>query len=377
VQKLTRLGLAVCAVLALAAFAGAPAAVAQDKFHASTYPATVSGQAVEAQLNTDQGGATCTLSLQAETINAGSPTLTATPSGACKLAGVSRQLETNGCKFILNPDWGTYSIGPKGCGPMTVTLGGCKVSIPAQAGLSAEYENVGGSPETVKFTSTAQNLTYSHPDLNCSGPATETSDGDLLGGWTLKASPSHFWVEEDVYSAGFEAESYPATFSGSSPLQQFVTEGGSVECAASFAGSASGASNTLSLAPTYTNCKAFGFASATVSSNGCSLVYGATGKVSISCPVGNAITVTANNCTVKIPAQSGLASASYENVPVSGRQGILIDSNVAGLSYEVTKDGFACPFAGTGSRTGGTHSGDTVVQGFDSGGARQNIRQGS
>jgi hypothetical protein len=361
--------------LALTALAGAPAALAQDEFRANVYPVTVSGQATNVQLNTDQGGATCTLGLAGETISGSTATLAVTPSGSCELAGVKKPLETNGCKFILNPEWDSYSIGPKGCGPITVTLGGCKVSIPAQTGLSAEYQNVTGSPETVKFTSTEQNLTYSHPDLNCSGPATTASDGDLLGSWTLKASPGDFWVEEDASSAGFEAESYPATFSGSSAWQQFAMEGGSLECEASFTGSASGLSNTLSLAPTYTNCKAFGFASATVSTNGCTLVYGApSGSFGIACPAGNAITVSAGNCVVRIPAQSGLASVSYENVPISGRQGIAIDSNVTGLSYEVTKDGFLCPFAGTGSRTGGKHNGETLVQGFDSAGVRQNIR---
>ncbi|HST69684.1 MAG TPA: hypothetical protein VLI94_08525, partial [Solirubrobacterales bacterium] len=72
----------------------------------------------------------------------------------------------------------------------------------------------------------------------------------------------------------FRAGTYPATLHASSALGNEVlkTEAGTVECSGSHHDELSEASTTLSLNPTYTSCKAFGFATATVTTSGCAYV---------------------------------------------------------------------------------------------------------
>jgi hypothetical protein len=154
--------------------------------------------------------------------------------------------------------------------------------------------------------------------------------------------------------AQFTATSYPTTVTATSALGNDVitTEGGSVECASHFVGTLTEASNSLTLTPTYTGCKAFGFLSATVSTNGCTYKWTRISVISagfdITCPLNKQITIVAGTCEVDILPQSGLL-----NVTISNRL-LDIDArlNLSGITYNVTKDGFLCPFNGTGHKTG-------------------------
>lgn len=167
----------------------------------------------------------------------------------------------------------------------------------------------------------------------------------------------------------FTASKYPATVAGSSSERTHVfnTEAGKVECDADFTGSLSGASSTLTLKPTYTNCRAFGFAEATVSSSHCWYVLHATEKVGatsykshvdIACEfLVDAIEITAGTCKMTIGPQNGLTTFA-----TSGALGSLtVNPEISNFTYVVTQDGFLCPFGGTGSKTKGTYSGDVLV----------------
>jgi hypothetical protein len=157
--------------------------------------------------------------------------------------------------------------------------------------------------------------------------------------------------------AQFTASSYPTTAVANSAIgnDDFKTEAGSVECAADFVGTLTEASNTLTLEPTYTNCKAFGFTEASMNMNGCAYVFHRwsllISHVTIECS-GGKILIKAGNCEVQIGEQGPLSSISLSN---NGNH-IQVAFNLANIAYAVTKDGFLCPFGGTGNKTGGTYT---------------------
>jgi hypothetical protein len=166
----------------------------------------------------------------------------------------------------------------------------------------------------------------------------------------------------------FTASSYPATATGSNTKgsEVFTTEGGKVECNSHFQGSLSAASTTLTVAPTYTGCEAFGFLEANVNTEGCTYVFHATELVSagvyrshvdVVCPAGKSIKIIAGTCRAEIKAQTGLTSAKTTNLASS----VTVEPEVAKVAYTVTEDGFLCPFGSTGNKTDGTYSGHVVV----------------
>ena len=164
--------------------------------------------------------------------------------------------------------------------------------------------------------------------------------------------------------AQYTASSYPTTATATSALGNdvFTTEGGSVECASHFQGTLTEASSTLTVTPTYTSCKAFGFAHATVNMNGCAYVFHRTSATSsnatVECPAGKSITVVAGNCEIVIHAQGPLSSVATAN---SGNH-VNAKANVGGITYTVTKDGFLCPFNTTGETLPVTRTGGTYIQ---------------
>src|SRR6187397_3604907 len=67
-------------------------------------------------------------------------------------------------------------------------------------------------------------------------------------------------------AASYTASSYPTAGTGESAVGNdvFTTEGGTVECKSHYVATLSAASTDLTVTPTYTNCKAFGFLEAKV-----------------------------------------------------------------------------------------------------------------
>jgi hypothetical protein len=168
-------------------------------------------------------------------------------------------------------------------------------------------------------------------------------------------------VASAASASNFTASKYPTegTATSAKGNDDFKTEAGSVECKAHFVVDAlSAPSETATVTPTYTECQAFGFLTATVSMNGCDYVFKTTGNVDVVCPGGNKITVVASTCEAQIGGQTGLSSVALAN---SG-SGISAKANVGGIAYTVTKDGFLCPFGGTGAKTGATYTQNSAVQ---------------
>jgi hypothetical protein len=159
-------------------------------------------------------------------------------------------------------------------------------------------------------------------------------------------------------AAQYTASSYPTTATAESAVGNdvFTTEGGAVECKSHFVGTLTGASSDLTVTPTYTNCKAFGFVEASVT--GCKYTFTAVSTTSSSVDVVNPCTVVASTCHVTVGNQNGLNSVATTNTAAGD---VDVQANVTGIAYTVVKDGFLCPFNGTGNKTGGTYKQGSAI----------------
>jgi hypothetical protein len=179
-----------------------------------------------------------------------------------------------------------------------------------------------------------------------------------------------------------QAESASATVTSMDEPVVFHTAAGTTECSLDFHEEDTDTwwpfNDHFSVSSTYTKCKSFGFAEATVSSNGCKYIFRPTEKVSsdnfkahmdISCPAGKAIEIVAATCAATIGAQSGLTSVDLVNNTGASPKDISITLTVTKFAYTVTKDGFGCPFSGTGSKTDGELSGGGTLTASSGGSA--------
>ena len=67
--------------------------------------------------------------------------------------------------------------------------------------------------------------------------------------------------------------------------------------------------------------------------------------------------IHAGSCEVQIGSQTNLKSVTTGN---SGNN-VTAKANVTGIAYTVTKDGFLCPFGGTGAKTGATWTQNNAI----------------
>jgi len=157
---------------------------------------------------------------------------------------------------------------------------------------------------------------------------------------------------------------YPEAFHGENPIakETFITEAGAVECDSTFSGSLSEASTTVSVKASYTNCRAFGgLFAATVNMTGCEYKFHLTTKLSahkyqahadLTCtPTTDHVDIVAGPCEIHIDEQLNMTTVDIE-VMTGAKNDITVDPNVEGINYTVVKDGFGCPFSGTGAKTG-------------------------
>lgn len=179
----------------------------------------------------------------------------------------------------------------------------------------------------------------------------------------------------------FTCSAYPCTATGTNTIggEKFTTEAGSVECDSHFlveavrnhgepATDLHGPATTVTVTANYTHgdgCTAFGFLGAHVTMNTCDYIFHATERVSagvykhhvdVNCPTGGGITIVAATCEATVGAQNGLTTVTTTNVGGS----VTVQPEVTGIKMNVTKDGFGCPFSGTGEKTG-TYHGDVLI----------------
>lgn len=175
---------------------------------------------------------------------------------------------------------------------------------------------------------------------------------------------------------GFAAITYPVTMSGqqlgSGPV--FGTEAGNATCESTTltSPSLSGDAASLTLTPAFSKCKAFGFASATVTTTGCTFslqgpsetatIESFEGTMNLSCEAGKSIVIVAVSCEIQVPGQTGLNTIKYVNHTEKSPQNFDATFALTGIKYNVVKDGFLCPFAGTGEKSGGTFSDEVTIK---------------
>lgn len=161
-------------------------------------------------------------------------------------------------------------------------------------------------------------------------------------------------------AAQFTASSYPSTATATSPLgnDDLSTEAGSVECSSHYAvPDISGASESVSVTPSFTSCKAFGFLEATVNMNGCKFIFHADGGFDLACSGANEVVIEALSCQVKVASQKGLVGVGLTNAGSN----IHAKAAIGGITYNVTNDGFLCPFAGKGTKEGAAFTQNNAV----------------
>ncbi|MDX6634326.1 MAG: hypothetical protein QOF06_529 [Solirubrobacterales bacterium] len=168
-------------------------------------------------------------------------------------------------------------------------------------------------------------------------------------------------------SAAFEAEGYPTQLLGEGTSSQtFVLGSKTLNCTGTYSGTASSASETLSLVPNYWNCQFVGEESeAKITTNGCNYTYDSSGSVSIAGASCGGISIAFAFCTVTLPAQSGLQSATYTNQGSGTGRTIKIENWLSGVTYNAS--GTCGGVGGPGSHTNGSIVAPISVRGEKAG----------
>lgn len=166
-------------------------------------------------------------------------------------------------------------------------------------------------------------------------------------------------------AVNYTASKYPTTGTGTSLKGNdvFTTEGGTVKCASHFEGTLTEAKNSMTVKATYTDCEAFGFLSATVDMGSCDYLFtepnaSNNAVADVQCTDSTKpIRVVASTCEATIGAQT---TTGHTNITNSAPN-VSVRATVGGIKYTVTKDGFLCPFNGTGAKTGGTYNQESAI----------------
>jgi hypothetical protein len=124
----------------------------------------------------------------------------------------------------------------------------------------------------------------------------------------------------------------------------------------------------LTLTPQITGCTSFFGSSSTVNMNGCK--YTVTGGVSeltasidiTGCTAGKAIEIVSSLCTIKTPAQTGLAHIVFANAAGPPKD-VNAQFTIQGLTYEFSAGSF-CPEAKGVIHHDGDYTGKVTFKGF-------------
>jgi hypothetical protein len=177
-------------------------------------------------------------------------------------------------------------------------------------------------------------------------------------------------------SAGtFKADSYPARITGEQTTQiVFTGVVGSWKCnGLNMQGELSAESSSLNLTPSYSECSWAGIA-ATVNMEGCTYEYTAGSTIEgnenkiqatmdVRCPTGKEIKLTlTNNCTIRIPEQSGLGSVTLENKLATEPMDVDLQLNVSGMTYRVEHGNFCPNTPADGTYNNGTLKGEETLK---------------
>jgi hypothetical protein len=186
-----------------------------------------------------------------------------------------------------------------------------------------------------------------------------------LGAGLVAVLALSLFITSIAAAAQFTSSSYPAVYEGVGNPEEYgyvTVEAGTVQCKSGTASATiSEASSTLSVKGTAGECRAFGFLTATVTENGCTTLVHVkegsgdtyTGTADLVCPEGKSVVTVASNCEMQVPSQANSVTLEFtNNTGAEGTVSVKVKSSQ--FKYIVTKDGFGCPFNGTGERTNGT-----------------------
>lgn len=260
----------------------------------------------------------------------------------------------NNCYFAFYPGSstgietfaGTASLGPAGCGGLTVTDWPCKYTMIPQEGFNATYTNMGSGKEAYVIAKIAANGvgftrgTFGSPG-ECGKEGEVVYHGSFSIAWKIqgtyagtsvnfKVDPSlgeGYFPEgvEGLYIAGkesknefeqpvFEAENQRTILASQVGWMELEEEhlDGSTECeTVKMSGDLSGHTSELSLLPQLEGCHSWDGVSE-VEPNGCHTVFHVnnsgppyTGNLDLTCPAGHELEITSYNlgCTERYPEQ--------------------------------------------------------------------------
>jgi hypothetical protein len=176
----------------------------------------------------------------------------------------------------------------------------------------------------------------------------------------------------------FHSEIAHTGITGSQPVAEddfFTFKAGTVRCErAHYSGTTSSATTSeITVTPTYTLCTAFGFVNTTIDvpsgiNGGCDyrytpLDFGEQPELHIVCGAGEAITITAFNCHVKIGSQTVSSGITYSNNWSSAGWGRDFSAvgNVTGLKY--TQESKSFPGCTNGTFEDGKYVGSATLEG--------------
>jgi len=177
----------------------------------------------------------------------------------------------------------------------------------------------------------------------------------------------------EAYS--FKADTVPTTLTGNQHAGNdvFTTDTGTVSCnIATYEGTQTVTpTNSVTVKPSYGECRAFGLFNVPIHVNGCEYKFTAGTKVSgnyegtvdIVCPTGKFIEVTAPGCLVTVGAQNNLGKVTYTNIGIGATKEVTVDVNITGLAYEEHRPPFGICTNNTVPQTDGTYVGAGLVTG--------------
>jgi hypothetical protein len=163
----------------------------------------------------------------------------------------------------------------------------------------------------------------------------------------------------------FQAATYPAKVTGAGPgagiANAFTITTGAAKNISTickknkFEGELTGASTTLTVKPTYEECKLGGLA-AIIDMNTCDFVFHTvkasnppTASAEVKCTKEkDTITITQGTCVVHVEEQAGLNHVIFDNIGAGTTKEVKATVHVEGIKYEITKE---CPNTLTNTTT--------------------------
>jgi hypothetical protein len=130
---------------------------------------------------------------------------------------------------------------------------------------------------------------------------------------------------------------------------------------------AAATTTTMTLIPTYENCKMDGVTTF-VTFNGCAYLFHLglntetfESKMDLECPEGKQLVIEAGFCTITIPPQAALQQVTFTNEGAGTTRSVIADLNVSGIHYE--EHGAECGGEENKTTNNGTITGEITVRG--------------